>query len=133
VECGTSGVKQIEVPRARPGSGLSLLRLSVDLDESRVLFATEGRGSETFGAFKQDVEAHEGDPAHVMWAVTISIVGLALPRMNTFGPCGGMVQRFRHANGLNLPVLRCSPDVTDVDCLPALVSRFPRKVMCDRR
>jgi transposase len=130
VECGTCGVKLVEVPWARPGSGFTLLfeafvlalvkgmpvaaaarivgehdtriwrvvhhyvevareavshwgvsrvgvdetslkrghkylSLFVDLEESRVLFATEGRGSETFGVFRQDLEAHGGDPDHV--------------------------------------------------------------------
>jgi hypothetical protein len=64
-----------------------------------------------------------------IWAVTISIVGLALPPRGrtrdgpAISPCEGVVS----------PRLRCSPGVTDVDCLPALVSRFPRKVTCDRR
>lgn len=39
--------------------------LFCDLERSKLLFATEGHGADTFGRFKTDLVAHGGDPAQL--------------------------------------------------------------------
>lgn len=45
--------------------GHNYLTLFVDLDGAQVLFATEGREAETFGLFRDDLEAHGGTPDRI--------------------------------------------------------------------
>src|SRR5208282_2764719 len=42
--------------------GHNYLTLFVDIDQARVLFATEGRDAETIAVFADDLAAHGGDP-----------------------------------------------------------------------
>ena len=54
------GVRRVGVDETSLRRGHEYLTLFVDLDEARVLFATEGRESHTFRAFREDLEAHGG-------------------------------------------------------------------------
>jgi transposase len=54
------GVRRVGVDETSLRRGHEYLTLFVDLDEARVLFATEGRESDTFLAFRKDLEAHGG-------------------------------------------------------------------------
>jgi transposase len=44
---------------------LRTLTLFVDLEESKLLFATEGRDAETVGAFRKDLAAHDAQPEQI--------------------------------------------------------------------
>ena len=41
------------------------ITLVTDMDQRQLLFATEGRGQDTLGAFKEDLEAHKGDASQI--------------------------------------------------------------------
>jgi len=92
ITCERCGVRQVEVPWARPGSGFTVLfealvltlakempvhamaRLFKEhdhrirriihfhIDRARAIFCTEGRDAESFGRFRADFEAHGGRP-----------------------------------------------------------------------
>lgn len=64
-EVSHSHVRRIGVDETSLRRGHEYLTLFVDLDEARVLFATEGRDAETFRAFRADLEAHGGDPERI--------------------------------------------------------------------
>ena len=53
-------VRRLGVDETSLRRGHEYLTLFVDLDDSRVLFAIEGRESDTFRAFREDLEAHGG-------------------------------------------------------------------------
>ena len=53
-----SAVRQVGVDETASKRGHNYITLFVDLDESRLLFATEGRHAATLGTFREDLEAH---------------------------------------------------------------------------
>jgi len=71
-EVSHAGLRRIGVGETSLKRGHHYLTLFVDLDEPRVLFATEGREAETFGAFPEDLEAHDGDPDGI-WEVCMDM------------------------------------------------------------
>lgn len=64
-EADFSTVRRVGVDETSTKRGHNYLSLFMDLDEARVLFATEGREASTFGLFSQDLRAHGGDPEKV--------------------------------------------------------------------
>ena len=71
-EVSHAGVRRIGVDETSLKRGHNYLTLFVDLDEARVLFATEGRGAGTFRSFREDLEAHGGHPDRV-WEVCMDM------------------------------------------------------------
>lgn len=57
-----SGVDQIGVDETSARRGQDYVSIFMDLDERRVLYATEGKGAATVEAFAQDLAAHGGIP-----------------------------------------------------------------------
>jgi transposase len=57
-----SDVQQVGVDETAAKRGHDYITLFVDLDTSRVLFATPGKGKETVNAFVSDFRDHQGDP-----------------------------------------------------------------------
>jgi transposase len=55
-------VTQIAIDETAARRGHDYITLFVDIDQARVLFATEGKGAETIAAFADDLTAHGGDP-----------------------------------------------------------------------
>jgi len=55
-----STVKQVGVDETASRRGQNYVSLFVDLERSKVLFATEGRNAATMGVFKEDLIAHGG-------------------------------------------------------------------------
>lgn len=64
-EVSHASVRRVGVDETSLRRGHNYLTLFVDLDKARVLFATEGREAETFGAFREDLEAHGGKPDRI--------------------------------------------------------------------
>jgi transposase len=64
-EVSHAGVRRVGVDETSLKRGHNYLTLFVDLNQARVLFATEGRESNTFAAFREDLEAHDGDPDRI--------------------------------------------------------------------
>ncbi|BBO67042.1 ISL3 family transposase ISMac21 [Desulfosarcina alkanivorans] len=60
-----SQVKQLGVDETSRRRGHNYVSLFVDLDESRVLFATDGKDASTVQRFKQDLIEHGGDPGAI--------------------------------------------------------------------
>ena len=57
-----SAVTRIGVDETSSKKGHNYISLFVDMDESKVLFATPGKGAETLEDFRKDFEAHGGRP-----------------------------------------------------------------------
>ena len=57
-----SGVTQLAIDETAARKGHDYITLFVDIDQAKVLFATEGKGAETVAAFADDLAAHGGDP-----------------------------------------------------------------------
>lgn len=55
-----SGVTQVGLDETASKRGHRYISLFVDLERSKVLFATEGKGADTVGRFREDFEAHGG-------------------------------------------------------------------------
>lgn len=55
-----SGVTRVGVDETSSKKGHNYISIFVDMDKSKVLFATPGKGAETLEAFKEDLEAHGG-------------------------------------------------------------------------
>ena len=55
-----SDVTRIGVDETASKRGHNYISIFVDMDKSKVLFATPGKGAGTLGAFKEDLEAHGG-------------------------------------------------------------------------
>lgn len=55
-----SGVTRFGVDETSSKKGQNYISVFVDMDESKVIFATPGKGADTLGAFKEDLEAHGG-------------------------------------------------------------------------
>ena len=60
-----SGVTRIAIDETAARRGHNYISLFVDIDQARVLFATEGRDAGTVAAFAEDLTAHRGDPEAV--------------------------------------------------------------------
>jgi len=60
-----SEVTQVALDETAIGRGQDYITLFVDLEQRRVLFATEGKDAGTVAAFAEDLAAHGGDPAAV--------------------------------------------------------------------
>lgn len=60
-----STVRAVGMDETSRRRGHKYVSLFMDLDESRVLFATEGKDAQTVMAFKADLEAHGGRPEQI--------------------------------------------------------------------
>ena len=60
-----SGVTRIAIDETAARRGHDYVTLFVDIDQARVLFATEGKDADTIAAFADDLDAHGGDPAAI--------------------------------------------------------------------
>jgi len=58
-------VRRVGVDETAVRRGYRYVSLFVDLDRSRILFATPGKDADTLRAFAQDLRAHRGDPQAV--------------------------------------------------------------------
>lgn len=80
-----SGVTQVAIDETAARRGHDYITLFVDIDQARVLFATEGRDATTIAAFADDLAAHGGDPETIcevcidMSPAFIKGVGESLP------------------------------------------------------
>jgi transposase len=80
-----SGVTRIAVDETAAQRGHNYITLCVDIDQARVLFATEGKDANTIAAFADDLAAHRGDPEAItevcidMSPAFIKGVGESLP------------------------------------------------------
>lgn len=80
-----SGVTQVAIDETAARRGHDYVTLFVDIDQARVLFATEGRDANTIAAFADDLAAHGGDPEAIgevcidMSPAFIKGVGESLP------------------------------------------------------
>lgn len=59
-EADFSGVSKVGTDETARRSGQSYISLFVDMEDGRLLYATEGRSSATVESFAQDLEAHGG-------------------------------------------------------------------------
>jgi transposase len=81
-----SDVSRVAIDETAAQRGHNYLTLCVDIDQARVLFATEGRDASTIAAFADDLAAHGGDPPAIsevcidMSPAFIKGVGESLPR-----------------------------------------------------
>ncbi len=57
-----SGVTRLAIDETAAGRGHDYVTLFVDIDQARVVFATEGKDADTIAAFADDLAAHGGDP-----------------------------------------------------------------------
>jgi transposase len=57
-----SSVTRVAIDETAARRGHNYISLFVDIDQARVLFATEGRDASTVAAFAQDLTAHRGEP-----------------------------------------------------------------------
>jgi len=80
-----SGVTRVAIDETAARRGHDYVTLFVDIDQARVLFATEGRDANTIAAFADDLAAHGGDPEAIgevcidMSPAFIKGVGESLP------------------------------------------------------
>jgi transposase len=63
-----SAVTRVAIDETAARRGHNYITLFVDIDQARVVFATEGKDAETVAAFADDLTAHRGDPATVVEA-----------------------------------------------------------------
>ena len=81
-----SGVRNVGIDDTSMHRGQSYITVVHDLDEKRLLFATEGRDHQTVVDFAADLKLHGGDPDQVlhvcqdMSAAYAKGVGMALPK-----------------------------------------------------
>lgn len=64
-EADYSGVKSLGVDETSRRRGHQYISVFADLEDKRVLFATEGRDAGTVKAFKEDLKAHGGKPEQI--------------------------------------------------------------------
>ena len=57
-----SGVTRLAIDETAARRGHDYVTLFVDIDQARVVFATEGKDADTIAAFADDLTAHVGDP-----------------------------------------------------------------------
>jgi len=60
-----SEVKNIGIDETSRKSGHNYITVVVDMDASRVLYATAGKDAATVEAFAQEIKQHQGDPAQI--------------------------------------------------------------------
>jgi transposase len=60
-----AGVTRVAIDETAARRGHDYISLFVDIDQARVLFATEGRDAGTVAAFAEDLTAHRGKPEAV--------------------------------------------------------------------
>jgi transposase len=60
-----SGVTRIAIDETAARRGHDYITLFVDIDQARVLFATEGKDADTVATFADDLTAHGGNPGAV--------------------------------------------------------------------
>lgn len=60
-----SEVTQVGVDETASKKGHNYISVFVDMEKSKVLFATEGKDAKTVGAFREDLEAHGGCAAQI--------------------------------------------------------------------
>lgn len=60
-----SDVKRIAVDETSSRRGHKYVTIVLDSDERKVIFATEGKGSDTIRAFKEHLEQHQGHPERI--------------------------------------------------------------------
>jgi transposase len=60
-----SAVSRVAIDETAARRGHNYITLFVDIDQSRVVFVTEGKDAETVAAFAADLTAHGGDPKAV--------------------------------------------------------------------
>src|SRR5271170_5859623 len=60
-----AGVTRVAIDETAARRGHDYISLFVDIEQARVLFATEGRDASTVAAFAQDLTAHRGVPEAV--------------------------------------------------------------------
>jgi transposase len=60
-----AGVTRVAIDETAAWRGHDYISLFVDIDQARVLFATEGRDADTVTEFAQDLTAHRGKPEAV--------------------------------------------------------------------
>jgi transposase len=81
-----SAVQSIGVDETAAKRGHDYISLFVDLDTSRLLYATPGRGKDTVGSFAKELRSHNGDPDQIKTACCdlspafISGVSTSLPK-----------------------------------------------------
>ena len=60
-----AGVIRVTIDETAARRGHDYITLFVDIDQARVVFATEGRDAETVAAFAEDLKEHGGDPEQI--------------------------------------------------------------------
>ena len=60
-----SGVTRLAIDETAARRGHDYVTLFVDIDQARVVFATEGKGADTIATFANDLAAHGGDPESI--------------------------------------------------------------------
>jgi transposase len=81
-----SQVTRVAIDETAAQRGHNYITLCVDIDQARVLFATEGRDASTIAAFAEDLTAHGGNPGAIsevcidMSPAFIKGVGESLPK-----------------------------------------------------
>jgi transposase len=60
-----SAVTRVAIDETAARRGHNYITLFVDIDQARVVFATEGKDAATVAAFADDLTAHDGDPGAV--------------------------------------------------------------------
>jgi transposase len=60
-----SEVREVGVDETASKRGHNYVSLFVDLQQRRLLFGTEGKGADTFGAFRLDLMEHGGNPEQI--------------------------------------------------------------------
>jgi transposase len=81
-----SGVTRIAIDETAARRGHDYITLFVDIDQARVLFATEGKDAEAVAAFADDLTRHHGEPEAIeevcidMSPAFIKGVGDSLPK-----------------------------------------------------
>jgi transposase len=61
-----SSVRHVGVDETSRRRGHHYVSLFCDLQRAKLLFATPGREASTFGRFREDLEAHRGDPQQIL-------------------------------------------------------------------
>ena len=116
-----SEVTRVALDETAIGRGQDYITLFVDLEQRRVLFATEGKDANTVAAFAEDLTAHGGDPAAVaevcidMSAAFIKGVTENLPeasitfdKFHTVKIISGAVEKVRREEQKSRPELKGS-------------------------
>jgi transposase len=62
----SSTVKRVGIDETSSKRGHNYISTFMDLDASRLLFATEGKGKETIERFVEDLKAHHGKPEQIL-------------------------------------------------------------------